>query len=135
MIFRVIELKLKWEMGAKVVLPGASGTSWQRFEDEQRQLYLQTYSKENIGLHLKRYSVDFNYSGYIFLGYCSGYGFMGLQYGKECYCGDDYGKYGSVPDEECNKPCDGANDQMCGGTWRQSIYSLGSKDLYIHLTH
>lgn len=33
------------------------------------------------------------------------YKFAGLQNHSECYCGNDYGKYGAAPMEECSRNC------------------------------
>ncbi|KAL5019700.1 hypothetical protein ScPMuIL_002592 [Solemya velum] len=57
---------------------------------------------------------------------CLGLGFRyaGVQYGKECFCGESFGAYGAVPDTDCNKPCTGDGSLTCGGTWAQNIYDV-----------
>lgn len=52
---------------------------------------------------------------------CGKYGYMaaGLEYGKECYCGDpeNINTVGAqtVPDAQCNVPCVGNASALCGG--------------------
>ncbi|KAL5019701.1 hypothetical protein ScPMuIL_002593 [Solemya velum] len=50
--------------------------------------------------------------------------YAGVQYGKECFCGESFGAYGAVPDTDCNKPCTGDESLTCGGTWAQNIYDV-----------
>ena len=33
---------------------------------------------------------------------------------------------GRLSDAECDAPCTGDDSQMCGGTWKNSIYSLST---------
>jgi len=62
---------------------------------------------------------------------CSGYAFMSLQYGGECFCSNE-SPSGAAPyfqrdDSECNRmvePCS-LHSFNCGGTWRNAIYSTG----------
>ena len=55
---------------------------------------------------------------------CAGYSYFGLQWHRECFCGNAYDMYGEAPESECNAPCDGNTDVMCGGGWRNSVYRL-----------
>ena len=54
-----------------------------------------------------------------------------LQVGAECFCGDSnarYDMYGmALTDDQCDNPCGGNNEQICGGTWRNSVYDLWGK--------
>jgi hypothetical protein len=50
--------------------------------------------------------------------------FFGVQEGVLCHCGRSYGRYGRVDDSECKTPCQGNDKQMCGGSWRNSVYQL-----------
>lgn len=52
-----------------------------------------------------------------------GYQYAGLQWSSECYCGDQYDKYGNTSNTECNTPCSGDFSKKCGGTWRLSVYA------------
>ena len=55
------------------------------------------------------------------------YRYAAIQYGDECRCGQEYGKYGQVSDDECDYLCSTA--EKCGGDNRNSVYSVGnSKD-------
>ena len=50
------------------------------------------------------------------------YTFFGLQNGDGCYCGNDDSNFLPVPAEECNQPCSGDANEICGGSWRLSIF-------------
>lgn len=55
----------------------------------------------------------------------AGHAYAGVQYGYLCRCGNSYGKYTKVPDEECNALCSGDKAQKCGGFWRSAIFTTG----------
>jgi regulator of protease activity HflC (stomatin/prohibitin superfamily) len=63
------------------------------------------------------------------LAFCQqkGFPFAATQYGSQCYCGDGYGKYGRIPETECNMACGGDPKEKCGGTWANSVYELESR--------
>ncbi|CAF3517864.1 unnamed protein product [Rotaria socialis] len=48
--------------------------------------------------------------------------YAGIQYGNECRCGQHYGKYGQVSDDECIYNC--STSEKCGGDNRNSIYNV-----------
>ncbi|XP_074659526.1 xylosyltransferase oxt-like [Tubulanus polymorphus] len=52
------------------------------------------------------------------------FAYAGLQYSYECFCGDSYGKHGPLKESSCSSYCRGNADEMCGGVWANSIYSL-----------
>ena len=57
-----------------------------------------------------------------------GYSFAGTQSSNQCWCGDlapPQEKF--APAAECNSPCSGDNNQMCGGAWRMSVYKTKGK--------
>ncbi|PAA60591.1 hypothetical protein BOX15_Mlig004080g1, partial [Macrostomum lignano] len=51
--------------------------------------------------------------------------YFGLQYGNQCWCGNEYGKHGGRRASECNKRCSGDSKQKCGASWRNSVYTTG----------
>jgi len=51
-----------------------------------------------------------------------GYKYFGLQYGKECFCGNKFGKYGKKAAKKCNKRCPG--NMKCGGKWQNSVFEI-----------
>ena len=54
------------------------------------------------------------------------FAYAGLQYGRLCFCGRTFGKYGAAETEaECNAPCTGNPGQTCGGPYRNNIYRVG----------
>ncbi|KAK4167593.1 WSC domain-containing protein [Cladorrhinum sp. PSN259] len=53
-----------------------------------------------------------------------GFPFAGTQYGGECYCGVVIGNGTfSAPAEECNMPCNGNSDEICGGRSRLNLFA------------
>ena len=60
-----------------------------------------------------------------------GYQFAGLQYMTECFCGNEYDRYGEdQPNDSsnCDLPCTVSPDEshlICGGGWRNSVYRTG----------
>lgn len=50
-----------------------------------------------------------------------GFKYAGVQYGSQCFCGNEYGKYG--PADNCDMKCSGDASKVCGGTWANSIYN------------
>lgn len=51
-----------------------------------------------------------------------GYNYGGVQFGEFCFCGNDYGRYGSST--ACNVPCSGNANEVCGGSFANNIYQL-----------
>ena len=56
------------------------------------------------------------------------YKFAGVQYGYLCFCGNAFGRYGRVKDEDCNSRCNGDVKRNCGAFWHNSVYSVGTCD-------
>tara|TARA_B100001063_G_scaffold247249_2_gene291652 strand:- start:1015 stop:2181 length:1167 start_codon:yes stop_codon:yes gene_type:complete len=56
------------------------------------------------------------------------YDYFGVQDGFACFCGgSDYAKLGQSSDgtyDGCYMPCTGDDKQVCGGYWRNSVYSI-----------
>jgi len=58
--------------------------------------------------------------------YCAvnGFEYAGVQSWSECYCGNDAPPSDRLrASTECNAPCPGDADQMCGHHWRMNIYT------------
>lgn len=58
----------------------------------------------------------------------AGYKFIGLQYGGECWMGNDFGRFGQYDDSKCSQKCHLEQDTICGGSWRNSVYEVGAYD-------
>ncbi|CAF3600171.1 unnamed protein product [Adineta steineri] len=57
------------------------------------------------------------------------FSYAAIQYGSECRCDDQYGKYGQVSDDECDHFC--LTSEKCGGNKRNSVYNvINSLDEY-----
>ena len=54
-----------------------------------------------------------------------GYLYAGLQYSKECFCGDRFGVYGKESETACNSPCPGNPKERCGGFLTNRVYTTG----------
>ncbi|KAJ4371927.1 hypothetical protein N0V86_008481 [Didymella sp. IMI 355093] len=58
---------------------------------------------------------------------CKGYAYFGLEYSRECFCGDNLsGK--AAPESDCGMLCMGANKQWCGGPDRLNLYTQATDD-------
>ncbi|KAJ7632907.1 glycoside hydrolase superfamily [Roridomyces roridus] len=57
-----------------------------------------------------------------------GYTFGGPQYSNQCYCGNSLanGLGVSASSSECNSPCSGNSSQICGGSYRFSLFQKNS---------
>ena len=67
--------------------------------------------------------------------YSRGYSYFAMQYGTECWCDNSFGHFnadgsaaaeGTVasPVDGCDSPCAGNPAQLCGGSWRNSVYEV-----------
>eukprot|EP00795_Rhopilema_esculentum_P005038 gene5038-148_t len=54
-----------------------------------------------------------------------GFAYFGLQNGKDCFCGKNYGKYGKLDNKLCTKACDGNAMESCGGDSANQIFFFG----------
>ncbi|KAK0750306.1 WSC domain-containing protein, partial [Schizothecium vesticola] len=53
--------------------------------------------------------------------HCAGYQYFGIEYGRECFCGDSAPTV-PVPESECDKPCAGDPNTKCGAGMRLSVF-------------
>uniref|UniRef100_A0A1I8HTR8 WSC domain-containing protein n=1 Tax=Macrostomum lignano TaxID=282301 RepID=A0A1I8HTR8_9PLAT len=58
-----------------------------------------------------------------------GFAFAGLQNSIECWCGNQFGRYGPLSSDKCNKACGGQSEVMCGGDWANTIFSTSIGEL------
>jgi hypothetical protein len=59
--------------------------------------------------------------------FCSGYGYFGVEYGAECYCGNSFANPSAPePESDCNMACSGDSTEMCGGPSRLNLFKSGS---------
>ena len=54
-----------------------------------------------------------------------GFAYFGLQNGKDCFCGKNYGKYGKVDNKLCSRTCEGNPMEGCGGDGANQIFFFG----------
>lgn len=59
--------------------------------------------------------------------FCSKFKYFGLEYGKECYCGDAHSAQ-PAPDSDCSFSCSGNDAQKCGAGNRLDLYT---NNLYV----
>uniref|UniRef100_A0A1I8JDU5 WSC domain-containing protein n=2 Tax=Macrostomum lignano TaxID=282301 RepID=A0A1I8JDU5_9PLAT len=57
-----------------------------------------------------------------------GFRFFGVQIGKQCWCGNHYGRYGRRDKRECRYQCRGDKTTYCGGSWRNDVYATGLEE-------
>ncbi|KAI1312409.1 WSC domain-containing protein [Xylaria venustula] len=68
--------------------------------------------------------LDFCAHGNSSSGAAHAYRLAGLEYSRECWCGDALNSLSvQLPDSACNTPCDGANSTACGGALRLTVYN------------
>ena len=46
---------------------------------------------------------------------------------NECFCGNEFGQYGKLFEENCNIPCPKSNNDNCGGYSANAIYAVDNK--------
>ena len=61
-----------------------------------------------------------------------GYLFAGVQFGSECFCGNEAPPDDTLVDEsECDWKCEGDNDLVCGALWRMNVYETGCEFIFL----
>ncbi|VBB73184.1 Putative protein of unknown function [Podospora comata] len=53
--------------------------------------------------------------------HCSNYSYFGLEYGRECWCGNSKPK-NPAPETDCSFPCSGDDSQLCGAGGRINVW-------------
>src|SRR5450631_362444 len=59
----------------------------------------------------------------------NGFSYAGAQYGGQCFCGNSYGRYGKLAENNCNVPCNGDSGRHCGGTWANSMFKISDTSM------
>ena len=60
-----------------------------------------------------------------------GYQYAGVEYSKECFCGNDIPKKVAPRQSDCNMDCSGDRSQKCGGGNRLNVYhSAGNSNFF-----
>ena len=55
--------------------------------------------------------------------FCSSWTYFGVEYGRECYCGNAYDAPSTLsPATDCNKKCSGDATQVCGASNRMNVF-------------
>lgn len=58
---------------------------------------------------------------------CSGFKYFGAEYGRECYCGNEFGAGSEEADAaDCGMACAGDAKEFCGAGDRLSVYTSDS---------
>lgn len=52
---------------------------------------------------------------------CAGFEYFGVEYGRECYCGNDAPTQ-TAPETDCSFPCAGSDAEFCGAGNRLNVY-------------
>lgn len=54
------------------------------------------------------------------------YSYAGVEYSKECYCGNTPPSEEDLTKEsDCNRKCPGDSSKICGGSWKMNVYETG----------
>ena len=62
----------------------------------------------------------------------TGYRFAGVEFGRECWCGNSYSSdLPELSDQHCNMPCSGDASKTCGGYLAIDIYHTGYGCKYV----
>ncbi|RDL34419.1 Uncharacterized protein BP5553_07547 [Venustampulla echinocandica] len=69
--------------------------------------------------------------------FCSGFTMFGVEYGRECYCGNSLGAGSakSADQSDCNFLCPGDKTEYCGAGSRLELYSLAAASSSTTTTH
>jgi hypothetical protein len=57
---------------------------------------------------------------------CSGWEYIGLQDGQDCFCGNGTGFSSQGVSPKCTTPCTGNSSEVCGGPCANSVYWIGA---------
>lgn len=57
---------------------------------------------------------------------CNGWALFGVEYGRECFCGNSVTGSNTAAADDCNFPCAGNSKETCGAGNRLNVYSFGS---------
>ncbi|GKT41139.1 WSC domain-containing protein [Colletotrichum spaethianum] len=62
--------------------------------------------------------------------FCQGTKYFGTEYGRECWCGDEFGTGSilAVNQKDCSFPCGGDSTQFCGGSNRLNVYMYSPEE-------
>uniref|UniRef100_A0A1I8GC48 WSC domain-containing protein n=1 Tax=Macrostomum lignano TaxID=282301 RepID=A0A1I8GC48_9PLAT len=63
-----------------------------------------------------------------------GFPYFSVQANYHCFCGSSYGSLGTVNETDCNGVCGGNGAQMCGASWRNSVFALTYPGKYFEQT-
>lgn len=97
--------------------PGVNGyTSLGCYTDNVQARTLSTFEPTSDGLVFVRGCTEICAS--------NGFKYAGVEYGQECFCGNDIlNGAQSAPASECNMPCNANKTETCGGSNRINLYS------------
>ena len=57
-----------------------------------------------------------------------GYVYAGVQWGRECFCGNAPPPDDAIVDQsECDWVCSGDQNLICGALWRMNVYETGEE--------
>ncbi|KAK3337627.1 WSC domain-containing protein [Cercophora scortea] len=62
--------------------------------------------------------------------HCAGYAVFGLEYGRECWCGNSFPTT-KAPAEDCSFPCSGNSAEICGASSRINVWAVPATPSYV----
>ena len=94
------------------VPPNLAYTAKGCYTDNPNSRTLAATSTENNGMTVEICSAT-----------CQAYAYFGVEYFRECYCGNTIAPGGvPAPAAECDSPCSGNSAEKCGGNSRLNLY-------------
>ena len=62
---------------------------------------------------------------------CFNYKYFAVQYGRDCHCGNSYGRYGKRPARYCRlRRCTGPRSVIFGGGWSNMVFKVNRKEVH-----
>jgi hypothetical protein len=53
-----------------------------------------------------------------------GFAYFGVEYARQCFCGNEPFRFGQAPNGDCNMACAGDSSKTCGAGWRISVFKI-----------
>ncbi|KAF8421833.1 WSC domain-containing protein [Tirmania nivea] len=98
--------------------------------------YQGCYSEATSGRALsQKYISSVNVDVQFCADYCKAYTYFGVEYGRECYCGDTLAATSTKkPDTDCDMFCAADEFAYCGGAGRLGLYQQGANSTVLTTT-
>ena len=113
--------RLVYSLSIEFIL-GSWKYNGQCFKDSSNRVLDATWKKDRSNMTIEK-CLEFCSNG--------GYAFAGVESEYECFCGNNAPSQNPIDDSECNSKCSGDSTQICGGSWKINIYSVGKTSYHL----